>query len=88
MPLRRRRLTAASFSLKSDQRTRIALLADRPLRRLVNNRIKDLGSRNCEEERVLPERCSIRINTFEVIQTFGSKGTNFFQFAESAESIP
>lgn len=55
-------------------------LADRPLRRQVTNRSKDLGSRNCEEKLVLPERCSIRLSTFGGIQTFVSKGTNVFRF--------
>ena len=82
------RLTAASFSLTIDERFQIAPLTDRPLSRYVNNRSKDLGSRNCEEEQVLPERCSIRLNIFPSIQTFVSKGTNFFRFLKSAESYP
>ena len=62
--------SAASLSLTTDQLFQIALLTDRPLLRWVNNRSKDLGSRNCEEKLVLPERCSIRLNTFLGIQTF------------------
>ena len=37
---------------------------DRPRRRRVNNRSKDLGPRNREEELVLPERCGVRMNIF------------------------
>ena len=82
------RLTAASFSLTTDQRFQIALLTDRPLRRWVNNRSKDLGPRNCEEELVLPERCSIRLNTFGASHTSYANAPNVFGFLPYAESTP
>ena len=51
-------------------------------------RIKDAGPRNREKNDVLLERFGIRLNTFFGIQTFVSKGTNFFRFLKSTESYP
>ena len=61
--------------------------ADRPCRRQVNNRSNDLGSRNCEEELVLPERCSVRLNTFVATQNSSANAPNVFGFL-IAESNP
>jgi len=61
---------------------------DSPLRRLVNNQSKDVGRRNCEEELVLPERCSVRLIKFAAIQGFSANAPTLLRMILSAESSP